>query len=112
MFTKQNFKLAAVSVLTLLLSACTSSSTAPVPSQPVHPIQVPAEVSPVEPPAPYQEEVVDLSGKSTVFHSGMNDGCATAKGKYTKDSTSYSNEADYKEGWFYGRRKCQPHRAS
>ena len=110
MFRKKALSIAAISVLSLFFTGCTSSTT-PVPVQ-----QTPIEVKKVETPsaqlAPHKEAYIDLSQKSAGFHSGMNDGCATAKGKYTKDPALYNNETDYKDGWFYGRRKCQPHRAA
>ena len=100
----------AVSALTLILSACT-----PQPEAPSHVEIVPNQSPQVEEHTPttvtQNEEHIDLSQKSQTFHSGMNAGCSTAKGKYSKDSTRFSGEADYKEGWFYGRRKCQAHKA-
>ena len=106
MFKTSYFNIFAVSTLTLILSACTSAPE-PRPGQTAS-IPVPqAERSDTQ--AALQEERVDLSQKSQSFHSGMNDGCATAKGKYTKDAEHFKQEADYGEGWFYGRRKCQVH---
>ena len=46
--------------------------------------------------------------KSTHYTLGQQDGCATAKGTYTKDSTLFQNNSDYEEGWFEGRRQCNP----
>ena len=108
MFIQKTLSLTLLSLAGLFFTACTSSST-PVPVQPS-----PVAPTSVETPAQlgaYQEESVDLSQKGPVFHSGMNDGCATAKGKYSKDSALYNGDASYKEGWFYGRRKCQSHKA-
>ncbi|SFZ98687.1 hypothetical protein MNB_SV-5-350 [hydrothermal vent metagenome] len=59
----------------------------------------------------YYNQNIDVSQKGPTFHTGMNDGCSTAKGKYMKSSDLYNNDSEYKEGWFYGRRKCQAHRA-
>jgi len=42
------------------------------------------------------------------FRVGMEDGCATAKGEYSKNSERFRTNRDYHEGWFYGRRKCNP----
>jgi len=42
------------------------------------------------------------------FTSGMQDGCATAKGEYSKNSERFRTNRDYHEGWFYGRKKCNP----
>lgn len=49
--------------------------------------------------------------RSPSFQSGSHDGCATATGEYTKNSASFNNIKDYKEGWFYGRKKCNPSQA-
>jgi len=46
--------------------------------------------------------------RSPSFTSGSQDGCATANGEYTKNSTSFNNDTEYKQGWFYGRKKCNP----
>ena len=42
------------------------------------------------------------------FKAGMNDGCATANGTYTKNSELFRNNNEYQEGWFYGRKTCNP----
>jgi len=42
------------------------------------------------------------------FKTGYQDGCATASGNYVKSHTSFKNDIDYKDGWFYGRKKCNP----
>jgi hypothetical protein len=42
------------------------------------------------------------------FTLGMQDGCATAKGEYSKDSEMFRANNEYHEGWFYGRKKCNP----
>jgi len=93
----------AVSALTFMLSACTPALQ-PTPAEVIKP-EVVTEPRPVV----QHEKNVDLSQKSQSFHNGMHDGCATAKGKYTKDAEHFRQEADYGEGWFYGRRKCQAH---
>jgi len=46
--------------------------------------------------------------KSPSFELGEKDGCATATGAYTKNSDSFKIDADYKNGWFYGRKNCNP----
>ncbi len=46
--------------------------------------------------------------KSPNYHLGEQDGCATAKGTYSKDSTLFQNDSDYEKGWFAGRRNCNP----
>ena len=45
---------------------------------------------------------------SPSFKQGSYDGCATAKGEYTKKSETFRSNADYQNGWFYGRRNCNP----
>jgi len=42
------------------------------------------------------------------FKTGMHDGCTTATGEYTKNSEMFRNNPQYHEGWFYGRKKCNP----
>ena len=42
------------------------------------------------------------------FQAGYTAGCATAKGNYTKDSERFNTERDYHEGWFEGRKRCNP----
>jgi len=49
---------------------------------------------------------VDLSNKSQAFKDGFNDGCETAKGNYTKDSSRFKSDPEYNEGWFAGRSSC------
>jgi hypothetical protein len=44
--------------------------------------------------------------KSPSFKLGEKDGCTTASGAYTKNSDSFKMDADYKNGWFYGRKQC------
>lgn len=44
--------------------------------------------------------------KSPHFQQGYNHGCTTAKGDYRKDSKAFRNNADYYNGWFYGRKHC------
>jgi len=45
---------------------------------------------------------------SPSFNQGNHDGCATAKGEYTKNSASFRGNADYQDGWYYGRKHCHP----
>jgi len=46
--------------------------------------------------------------KSEAFQAGEKDGCSTAQGTYTKDSERFKNDADYHNGWFEGRKVCNP----
>ncbi|MGB5507186.1 MAG: hypothetical protein WBM70_10945 [Sulfurovum sp.] len=45
---------------------------------------------------------------SADFKKGNHDGCATAKGEYTKNSEMFRGSADYQDGWYYGRKHCNP----
>lgn len=106
---KKYLLLLSLSGLSLIISGCTPSTT-PQPTAPSVPTQNTIQTQPEAIQATTVErETVDLSQKSPAFHSGMNDGCATAKGKYSKDSARYNSDTQYNEGWFYGRRSCQPH---
>ena len=46
--------------------------------------------------------------QSPSFKSGSQDGCATANGTYTKNSHSFSNDKEYQNGWYAGRKSCNP----
>ncbi len=46
--------------------------------------------------------------KSADFQAGEADGCATAKGEYTKNSDLFRTDPDYEKGWFWGRKNCNP----
>ena len=48
---------------------------------------------------------------SPSFKQGNKDGCATATGEYTKNSASFKGNADYQDGWYYGRKHCNPSQA-
>jgi len=49
-----------------------------------------------------------VNAQTASFKSGSQDGCATASGNYTKNSDSFQNNKDYQDGWFNGRKKCNP----
>jgi hypothetical protein len=49
---------------------------------------------------------VDLTNKSQDFKDGYRDGCQTAQGNYTKDSSRFKSNPEYNEGWFAGRSSC------
>jgi major membrane immunogen (membrane-anchored lipoprotein) len=49
-----------------------------------------------------------VNAQTPSFKSGSQDGCATASGTYTKNSDSFNNNKDYQDGWFHGRKKCNP----
>ena len=42
------------------------------------------------------------------FKVGQADGCTTAQGAYTKNSDSFQMDKEYQDGWFYGRKHCNP----
>ena len=77
---KKMITAALITALSLVLTACTSSSATPM-------------------------------VKSPSFELGEKDGCSTASGAYTKNSDSFKMDADYKNGWFYGRKNCNPSQA-
>ena len=52
-----------------------------------------------------------VNAQTPGFKAGSQDGCATANGAYTKNSNSFQNNKDYQDGWFYGRKKCNPAQA-
>ncbi len=49
--------------------------------------------------------------QSPSFQTGSQDGCATANGVYTKNSDSFNNNKEYQDGWYHGRKKCNPSQA-
>jgi major membrane immunogen (membrane-anchored lipoprotein) len=49
-----------------------------------------------------------VNAQTPNFKLGSQDGCTTASGAYTKNSDSFRNNKDYQDGWFYGRKKCNP----
>jgi len=44
---------------------------------------------------------------SALSKHGIQDGCETAKGFYTKSHTLFNTEPDYYNGWFLGRNRCR-----
>ena len=46
--------------------------------------------------------------QSPSFKLGSQDGCATAKGTYIKNSHSFNNDKEYQNGWYAGRKNCNP----
>ncbi len=51
---------------------------------------------------------VPAPSNSPSFKQGSQDGCATAKGAYTKNSLSFNNDKEYQNGWYAGRKNCNP----
>ena len=49
--------------------------------------------------------------KSSSYTVGEKDGCTTATGDYTKNSEAFKMDTDYKNGWFNGRKNCNPAQA-
>ena len=46
--------------------------------------------------------------RSADFKVGQKEGCTTASGEYTKNSTLFNENKEYRNGWFYGRKHCNP----
>jgi len=51
---------------------------------------------------------IDMGAQSESFQNGAKDGCETAKGIYTKNHNAFNQDTQYHDGWFYGRKKCNP----
>ena len=45
---------------------------------------------------------------SLTLKKGVEDGCKTSKGYYTKNHVLFNNDIDYNTGWFLGRSRCIP----
>jgi len=45
---------------------------------------------------------------SQTLKEGVEDGCETSKGHYTKNHTLFNIDTDYNTGWFLGRSRCIP----
>ena len=73
---KKIINIALIATVSLLFTACTSSSVPFV--------------------------------KSPSFKLGEQDGCKTATGAYTKDGNAFDHDTDYKDGWYAGRKNCNP----
>lgn len=41
------------------------------------------------------------------FKKGIQDGCDTSKGEYTKSHWLFKRKKDYANGWFLGRNRCK-----
>jgi hypothetical protein len=41
------------------------------------------------------------------YKKGIQDGCKTSKGVYTKSHWLFQNRKDYANGWFLGRNRCK-----
>ena len=46
--------------------------------------------------------------KSPSFKLGEKDGCQTATGDYSKNGDAFDKDKDYKDGWYTGRKNCNP----
>jgi len=51
---------------------------------------------------------INMDKQTPSFQNGAAAGCETAKGTYTKDHDTFGNDMQYQNGWFYGRKKCNP----
>ena len=76
---KKIINIALISTVSLLFTACTSSSVPLV--------------------------------KSPSFKLGEKDGCMTATGDYVKNSNAFNTDKEYKDGWYAGRKNCNPAQA-
>ena len=52
-----------------------------------------------------------VNSNTPSFKAGSQDGCATANGTYTKNSHSFNNDKEYQNGWYDGRKNCNPSQA-
>jgi len=44
---------------------------------------------------------------SSSYQKGIQDGCRTSKGAYTKSHLKFNKNQEYNDGWFLGRKKCK-----
>jgi hypothetical protein len=44
---------------------------------------------------------------NTIYKKGIQDGCTTSKGVYTKSHWYFQNKKEYSDGWFLGRNRCK-----
>ena len=51
---------------------------------------------------------INMNKQSPSFQDGAAAGCETAKGIYTKNHQAFKTDMEYQNGWFYGRKKCNP----
>jgi hypothetical protein len=51
---------------------------------------------------------VSKIARSADFKLGQQDGCTTASGEYSKNRELFKNNTQYNDGWFYGRKQCNP----
>lgn len=78
---KRIIKITLIAAVSLLFTACTSSTASPI-------------------------------AKSPSFKLGEKDGCNTATGTYTKNGDAFRADEEYKNGWFHGRKSCNPSQAN
>lgn len=55
----------------------------------------------------YESGLYFGSNFSKGYKKGIKDGCATAKGDYTKSHYRFKNDIDYNDGWFLARNRCK-----
>ncbi|SFZ98161.1 hypothetical protein MNB_SV-5-718 [hydrothermal vent metagenome] len=51
---------------------------------------------------------INMEKQTPSFQLGAKDGCATANGEYTKNHDLFQSDSEYNNGWFYGRKTCNP----
>ena len=88
MFRKKTLITTTAIVTGLLLSACTSSS--------------------LSSGNDYLYQGINFgSDRDASFKKGVQDGCRTSDGTYTKNHTLFNNNESYKVGWEDGRLQCK-----
>jgi len=55
----------------------------------------------------YHSDIYFGKNFSDNFKQGIEDGCTTSKGDYTKAHSLFNNDKDYNDGWFLGRNRCK-----
>ncbi len=91
MFRKKTLITTTAIATGLLLSACTSSSLPPLSGG-----------------SAYIHNGINFgSDRDASFKHGVQDGCRTSDGDYTKNHTLFNNNESYKVGWEDGRLQCK-----
>ena len=65
------------------------------------------ETKPVVKDGYYHSGIFFGQNLPSIYKKGINDGCRTAKGVYTKSHKLFNNDQYYNDGWFLGRNKCK-----
>lgn len=51
---------------------------------------------------------IPMVSQNPMYKLGQEDGCSTANGTYTKSRENFRNNTEYANGWFDGRKNCNP----